>query len=84
MKINEMQLRSQAIKYKLCCSLYIEIKEDEKTSNLVMKVSFNHLRLAGLLVAGVGCCYSVLHLIILTLNDFMSRCDNCILHKKKQ
>jgi len=72
MKICEMRLRPQAIKAKLCCSLKMEIIEDEITSNIVMKVSFNHLRLAGLLVAGVGCCYSVLHLLMLTLYEMLS------------
>jgi len=62
MKISEMQLRPQAIKAEICCSLEMEKIEDEITSRVVMKVSFNHHRLAGLLVAGVGCCYSVLHL----------------------
>jgi len=60
-KIYEMQLRPQAIKAKLRCSQKVEMNEDEITSNIVMKVSYNHLELAGLLVAGVGCCYSVLY-----------------------
>lgn len=53
MKVKEMQLRPQAMKVRE----YMEINENEKTSYLVMKVSFTHLRLAGLLVAGVGCCF---------------------------
>jgi len=47
MNICEMRLRPQAIKAKLCCTLKVEMNEDEITSNIVMKVSFNHLRLAG-------------------------------------
>jgi len=62
-KIYEMQLRPQAIKAELRCSQKVEINEDEITSNIVMKVSYNHLGLAGLLVAGVGCCYSYLEIL---------------------
>lgn len=60
MKIYEMQLRPLAIKAELRCSQKVEMNEEEITSNIVMKVSYNHLGLAGLLVVGVGCCYSVL------------------------
>lgn len=70
-KKNEMQLRPQAIKAEYRCSQCVEMNEDEITSSIVMKVSYNHLGLAGLLVAGVGCCYSVLYLQILTLYEIM-------------
>jgi len=69
--ICEMRLRPQAIKAELCSSLKMEINKDEITSNIVMKVSYNHLRLAGLLVAGVGCCYSVQQLLMFTINEML-------------
>jgi len=63
MKICEMRLRPQAIKAKLCCTQKVEMNENEITSNIVMKVSFNHLMLVGF--SGCWC-----WLLLLCLTSF--------------